>query len=97
MTLGGLSLAVGILVDDATVAIENIHRHRTMGKSHRRAILDGAQQIAVPTFVATLTICAVFVSVIFLEGPARYCSSRWPWRSCSPCSPPTSSRGPWCR
>jgi multidrug efflux pump subunit AcrB len=72
MTLGGLSLAVGILVDDATVTIENIHRNRAMGKSHRRAILDGAQQIAVPTFVATLTICVVFVSVMFLEGPARY-------------------------
>jgi len=72
MTLGGLSLAVGILVDDATVAIENIHRNRAMGKPLRRAILDGAQQIAVPTFVSTLTICAVFVSVIFLEGPARY-------------------------
>lgn len=72
MTLGGLSLAVGILVDDATVAIENIHRNRAMGKSLRHAILDGAQQIAVPTFVATLTICVVFVSVIFLEGPARY-------------------------
>lgn len=72
MTLGGLSLAVGILVDDATVAIENIHRHRTMGKTLRRAILEGSQQIAVPTFVSTLTICVVFVSVVFLEGPARY-------------------------
>ena len=72
MTLGGLSLAVGILVDDATVEIENIHRNAAMGKPLRRAILDGAQQIAAPTFVSTLTICAVFVSVIFLEGPPRY-------------------------
>ena len=72
MTLGGLSLAVGILVDDATVEIENIHRNAAMGKALRRAILDGARQIAAPTFVSTLTICAVFVSVIFLEGPARY-------------------------
>jgi multidrug efflux pump subunit AcrB len=72
MTLGGLSLAVGILVDDATVEIENIHRNVAMGKPLRRAILDGAQQIAAPTFVSTLTICAVFVSVVFLEGPPRY-------------------------
>ena len=72
MTLGGLSLAVGILVDDATVEIENIHRNLAMGKPLKRAILDGAQQIAVPTFVSTLTICAVFVSVVFLEGPPRY-------------------------
>jgi multidrug efflux pump subunit AcrB len=72
MTLGGLSLAVGILVDDATVEIENIHRNAAMGKPLRQAILDGAQQIAAPTFVSTLTICAVFVSVIFLEGPPRY-------------------------
>ena len=72
MTLGGLSLAVGILVDDATVEVENIHRNAGMGKPLRRAILDGAQQIAGPTFVSTLTICCVFVSVIFLDGPARY-------------------------
>jgi len=72
MTLGGLSLAVGILVDDATVEIENIHRNMAMHKGLRQSILDGAQQIAVPTFVSTLTICAVFVSVVFLEGPPRY-------------------------
>jgi multidrug efflux pump subunit AcrB len=72
MTLGGLSLAVGILVDDATVEIENIHRNAAMGKPLRRAILDGAQQIAALTFVSTLTICCVFVSVIFLDGPPRY-------------------------
>ena len=71
MTLGGLALAIGILVDDATVTIENIHRH--MGrKSLREAVLDGASQIAAPTLVSTLTICIVFVSVVFLTGPAKY-------------------------
>ncbi len=72
MTLGGLALAVGILVDDATVEIENIHRNLAMGKPLTRAILDGAQQIAVPSFVASLCISIVFVSVVFLEGPAKY-------------------------
>jgi CzcA family heavy metal efflux pump len=72
MTLGGLALAVGMLVDDATVEIENVHRNLAMGKPLTRAILDGAQQIVVPTFVATLTICIAFISVVFLEGPPRY-------------------------
>jgi len=72
MTLGGLALAVGILVDDATVEIENIHRNLAMGKRLTRAILDGAQQIAVPAFVASLCISIVFVSVVFLEGPAKF-------------------------
>lgn len=72
MTLGGLALAIGILVDDATVEIENVHRHRKMGKPLRQAILDGAQQIAGPTFIATSTISIVFVSVTFLEGPPRH-------------------------
>jgi multidrug efflux pump subunit AcrB len=72
MTLGGLALAVGILVDDATVEIENIHRNLHERKPLIQAILDGAQQIAVPTFVATLSICIVFVPVIFLTGVARY-------------------------
>jgi CzcA family heavy metal efflux pump len=72
MTLGGLALAVGILVDDATVEIENIHRNIAMGKPLKRAILDGAQQIAVPAFVATTAISIVFLSVLFLEGAARY-------------------------
>jgi multidrug efflux pump subunit AcrB len=72
MTLGGLSLAVGILVDDATVEIENTNRNLAMGgKSLTRAILDGAAQIATPTFVATLCICIVFIPVIFLTGTAR--------------------------
>jgi multidrug efflux pump subunit AcrB len=72
MTLGGLALAIGILVDDATVTVENIHRHMAMGKPLKRAILDGAHQIAIPALVATLCICIVFVSVVFLEGPARF-------------------------
>ena len=70
MTLGGMALAVGILVDDATVEIENIHRNLGMKKPLRRAILDGAAQIAVPAFVSTLAICIVFVPVVFLTGPA---------------------------
>ena len=70
-TLGGLSLAVGILVDDATVEIENIHRNLALGKTLTRAILDGAEQIAVPAFVASSSIAIVFVSVVLLEGPAK--------------------------
>ena len=71
MTLGGLSLAVGILVDDATVELENVHRHMAMRKPLVQAILDGAQQIATPAFVATLSICVVFVPVVFISGAAR--------------------------
>jgi len=71
MTLGGLGLAVGILVDDATVEIENIHRNLGMGKDIEPAILDGAAQIAVPAFVSTLAICIVFVPVVFLSGAAK--------------------------
>jgi len=72
MTLGGLSLAVGILVDDATVTIENIDQHIARGKPLREAILDGAQQISIPAFVATLCICIVFVPMFLLSGVARY-------------------------
>ena len=72
MTLGGLSLAVGILVDDATVEIENVHRQMAMGKPLIRAILDGAQEIALPAFVSTLCICIVFVPMFFLPGVARH-------------------------
>ena len=72
MTLGGLALAVGILVDDATVEIENIHRNQVMGKPIITAILDGAAQIATPAFVSTLCICIVFVPMFFLAGVARY-------------------------
>jgi len=72
MTLGGLALAVGILVDDATVTIENIHRHMSLGKRMVKSILDGAHQIAIPAFVSTLCICIVFVPVFFLKGVAYY-------------------------
>ncbi len=72
MTLGGLALAVGILVDDATVEIENINRNLAQGKEIIQAILDGAQQIAVPAFVSTLSICIVFVPMFFLTGVAKY-------------------------
>jgi multidrug efflux pump subunit AcrB len=72
MTLGGLALAVGILVDDATVEIENIERQLGLGKDLRQAILDGAQQIAVPAFVSTICISIVFVPMFFLSGVPRY-------------------------
>jgi multidrug efflux pump subunit AcrB len=72
MTLGGLALAVGILVDDATVAIENIDRNLQMGKPLEQAILDGSQQIAIPALVSTLCICIVFAPMFFLSGVARY-------------------------
>jgi CzcA family heavy metal efflux pump len=72
MTLGGLALAVGILVDDATVEIENINRNIDQGKEIVQAILDGASQIAVPALVSTLSICIVFVPMFFLSGVAKY-------------------------
>ncbi len=72
MTLGGLALAVGMLVDDATVEIENINRNHDLGKPLTVAILDGAHQVAVPALAATLTICIVFFPVVMLTGPARY-------------------------
>jgi multidrug efflux pump subunit AcrB len=72
MTLGGLALAVGILVDDATVTIENINWHLEHGKSVEAAILDGAAQIVTPAFVSLLCICIVFVPMFFLEGIARF-------------------------
>ncbi len=72
MTLGGLALAVGILVDDATVAIENIHRHMAAGEKLEDAILIGSQEITLPAFVSTLCICIVFVPMFFLTGVARY-------------------------
>src|ERR1700753_2414475 len=72
MTLGGLALAVGILVDDATVTIENINYHLEQGKEVERAILDGANQIVVPAFVSLLCICIVFIPMFFLQGVARF-------------------------
>ena len=72
MTLGGLSLSIGLLVDNAIVTIENVHRNRAMGKPLTVAILDALQQIATPVIVATLAICVVFFPVVLLEGPARF-------------------------
>ncbi|MES2308635.1 MAG: efflux RND transporter permease subunit [Verrucomicrobiota bacterium] len=72
MTLGGLALAVGILVDDTTVEIENIHRNLAMGKTMVQAILDGAEQIAGPAFVSTICICIVFIPIFFLGGVAYF-------------------------
>ncbi len=72
MTLGGFALAVGILVDDATVAIENINRYLESGKELEQSILDGSAQIAVPALVSTLAICIVFVPMFFLSGVAKY-------------------------
>ncbi len=72
MSLGGLALAVGILVDDATVELENVHRQMALGKPTVQAILDGAQEIALPAFVSTLCICIVFVPMFFLTGVAHF-------------------------
>jgi multidrug efflux pump subunit AcrB len=72
MTLGGLALAIGMLVDDATVEVENIHRNRALGKPLTVAILDSAQQVATPAIVATLSICIVFFPVTLLSGPAKF-------------------------
>ncbi len=72
MTLGGLALAVGILVDEATVTIENINWHLEQGKEVRPAIMDGAQQIVVPAFVSLLCICIVFIPMFFLQGIPRF-------------------------
>jgi len=71
MTLGGLALSVGILVDDATVTLENIHRHLAMGKNLIQSILDGSREIAIPAFVSTLCICIVFLPVSLLTGPPK--------------------------
>lgn len=72
MTLGGLTLAIGILVDDATVAIENIHRNISSGKPLDQAILDGSYEVTIPAFVSTLSICIVFLPVVLLVGPAKF-------------------------
>ena len=81
MTLGGLALAIGMLVDDATVEVENIHRNRALGKRLTVAILDGARQVAVPAIVATLSICVVFFPVVLLWDRQGFSSHRWPLRS----------------
>src|SRR5260370_42295161 len=72
MTLGGLALAAGILVDEATVTIENINYHLEQGKQVEPAILDGSNQIVVPAFVSLLCICIVFVPMFFLQGVPRF-------------------------
>jgi CzcA family heavy metal efflux pump len=72
MTLGGLALAIGVLVDEATITIENIHRHSEMGQKLRAAILEGSREIAVPALVSALAISIVFVPVVFLVGPAKF-------------------------
>ncbi len=72
MTLGGVALAIGMLVDDATVEVENIHRNRALGLPLTQAVLTSAQQIAVPAIVATMAICIVFFPVVLLTGPAKY-------------------------
>ena len=98
MTLGGMALAVGILVDDATVEIENIHRNLGMGKPIEQAILDGAAQIAIPAFVSTLCICIVFVPDVFPDRRGEVSvrsAGGWPW--CSPCSRRICCRARWCR
>jgi len=97
MTLGGLALAVGILVDDATVTIENINWHLEHGKDVEAAILDGAAQIALPALVSTLAICIVFIPMFLLAGIAKFLFVRWRRRWYSPCWPRTSCRAPWCR
>jgi len=72
MTLGGLALSIGILVDNATVTLENIHRHIEFGKPLKESILDGSQEIAIPSFVSTLAICIVFLPVALLVGPSKF-------------------------
>ena len=72
MTLGGLALAIGILVDDATVAVENIHRNIGLGKPLKQAVLDGSYQVTIPAFVSTLAICIVFLPVTLLIGPSKF-------------------------
>jgi multidrug efflux pump subunit AcrB len=94
MTLGGLALAVGILVDDATVMIENIDAHLESGLELEPAIIEAANQIVIPTFVSTLCICIVWLPLFQLGGVAGY---RWPKPSSLRCSPPSSSRARWCR
>ena len=72
MTLGGLALSIGILVDNATVTLENIHRHFDLGKPLRESIIDGSREIAIPSFVSTMAICIVFLPVALLVGPSKF-------------------------
>ena len=72
MTLGGLALAIGVLVDNATITVENIHRNLHLGKPLQQAVIDGSNQIAVPAFVSSLAICIAFLPIAFLVGPSRF-------------------------
>jgi multidrug efflux pump subunit AcrB len=90
MTLGGLALAVGILVDDGTVTIENINWHLEQGKDVKPAILDGAAQIVTPAFVSLLCICIVFIPMFMLNGVAGFLFAPL-------AEAPSSCRGRWCR
>ena len=97
MTLGGLALAVGILVDDGTVTIENINYHLELGKRIEPAILDGAQQIVIPAFVTLLCLRSCSFRCFSSAASPATCSARWPRRWCSRCSAPSSYRARWCR
>lgn len=97
VTLGGLALAVGILVDDATVAIENTYQLLEEGKDFRQAVVRGAAGIAKPALISTLSICCAFVSVTFLTDAPKYLFTRRLWRWCSACWRPTCCRARWCR
>jgi multidrug efflux pump subunit AcrB len=97
MTLGGLALAVGILVDDATVTIENVERHMSLGEKLEDAILKGAGEIALPAFVSTLCICIVFVPMFLLSGVARYLFVPLAEAVVFAVALPTSCPAPWCR
>ena len=90
MTFGGLALAVGILVDDATVAIENINWNLEQGKDVETSILDGAKQIAIPALVSTFCICIVFVPIFFLQGVPYFFLLLWPKLLYLRCSLPIS-------
>jgi Cation/multidrug efflux pump len=94
MTLGGLALAVGILVDDATVTIENIERHSQAGEELEPAIMVGAGEIALPALVSSLCICIVFIPMFFLPGSLASFSYRLPRQLCSRSWLPTSYLGP---
>ena len=96
MTLGGLALAIGILVDEATVAIENIHAHLQRGQPLAEAVRDGSAETAIPRLLAMLCILAVFVSAFFMRGRWR-CSYPCRWQSASPCWPRTCCPAHSCR
>jgi hypothetical protein len=95
MTLGGLALAVGILVDEATVTIENIHTHLARGSSITRAARDATQETAIPRLLAMLCIVAVFIPAFFMTEPQKPCSFLFRWQSRSLCLPHTCSPARW--